>query len=182
VTPRQQQQQPCCLKSSHNAINCDWAHQSLIKRKRAAMTTRTCQVRSLVALNRREKAAATTRTHIASCSQSKGRAPGAPTYTPGEQKAIPAPPKKKTPTKKKREREEAEEVYEASCLDVLFDNLERDAMEHQAQQLLGLLAWQGADDLATTKHQHQCWLTMVITWCKPQPTPSTPPHTWCKDY
>jgi hypothetical protein len=28
-------------------------------------------------------------------SQSKGKAPGAPTYTPGEQKVIPAPPKKR---------------------------------------------------------------------------------------
>jgi hypothetical protein len=87
---------------------------------------------------------------VASGSQSKGRAPGAPAYTPSEQKAIPAPPKKKTPAKKKREREEAKEAYEASCPDVLFDDLEQDATEHQAQQLLGLPAWQGVDDLATT--------------------------------
>jgi hypothetical protein len=60
------------------------------------------------------------------------------------------PPKKKTPAEKKREREEAEEAYEASCPDVLFDDLERDATEHQAQWLLRLPAWQGADDLATT--------------------------------
>jgi hypothetical protein len=87
---------------------------------------------------------------VASGSQSKGRAPGAPAYTPGERKAIPAPPKKKTPAEKRRAREEAEEAYEASCPDVLFDDLERDAAEHQAQRLLGLPAWQGADDLATT--------------------------------
>jgi hypothetical protein len=61
---------------------------------------------------------------VASGSQLKGRAPGAPAYTPGERKAIPAPPKKKTPAEKKREREEAEEAYEASCPDVLFDDLE----------------------------------------------------------
>jgi hypothetical protein len=33
---------------------------------------------------------------------------------------------------------------------MLFDDLEQDATEHQAQWLLGLPAWQGADDLATT--------------------------------
>jgi hypothetical protein len=40
---------------------------------------------------------------VASSSQSKGRAPGAPAYTPSERKAIPAPPKKKTPAEKRRE-------------------------------------------------------------------------------
>jgi hypothetical protein len=57
-----QQQQPCHLKSSHNVINHDQVHQSLIKWERAAVTTRTHQVRSLAALNQRKKAA-TTRTH-----------------------------------------------------------------------------------------------------------------------
>jgi hypothetical protein len=82
-------------------------------------------------------------------SQPKGKAPGVPAYTPGEQKEIPMPPKKKTPAERQQEQEEAEEACEASCQDILFNNLKK-ATECQAQQLLGVPAWQGADNLATT--------------------------------
>ena len=87
---------------------------------------------------------------VASGSQSKGKAPGIPAYTPGLRKRIPTPPKKKTPAQKRQEQQEAEEEYEASQPDPLFDPLEQDSTESQALRLLGLPTWQGANNLATT--------------------------------
>jgi hypothetical protein len=82
-------------------------------------------------------------------SEAKGKGKAKPD-APSQGKAVPAPPKKKTPAQKRKEREAAESAYNETLPDPLFGPIDEDLAVIRARKLLELPAWQGAEDLVTT--------------------------------
>jgi hypothetical protein len=165
--PHQQQQQPCCLKSSHNMINRDQVHQSLIKRERAAVTTRTHQVWLLAALNQRKKAAVTTRTHkvqlLVAHSLREGHQEPLLTHPVSRRPSLRLPRKRLPPKRSESERRPKRWMRHHAQMSSLTTLSE---MPRSTKLSSCSGCWPGRVQMTWLPHQ-ACWLTMVITWCKP---------------